>query len=491
MLARIRELFEELNRSGVRYCHWKSNFSLDDTVWGRTDIDLLVNRQDAVRFREILIHQRFRPVRNTDGAPFPSVEHHYAVDDDSGELVHLHAYYRVITGESLTKNYRLPIEEMLLQNTREEDGVCVPTKGAELVTFTLRIMLKHTSLVELVLLSRYWGEVRGEIDWLTEDDSLNSAVELVKAWLPPLDEDLFSTCVAALKSSTSRWQRIRLGRRVRSQLRSYARHSALRAWLSGVQRFAVMAFRRFARSKKNMVPQAGGAVVAFVGSEATGKSTLLSEVGGWLGGHFAVERVHAGKPAPTALTAIPNTLLPLLRAALPSHRSTRVEASYVGGNPTTNPKKSFPLIFGVRSVLLAHDRRALLTRAHSQAANGTVVLCDRYPSLQSGVPDGPQLSHLPTPGGKYSVRRRLARLEARLYREIPPPDLVIHLSAPLEVTVLRNAARDKTEPEDYVRRRHAQTSNLDFGQAQVHKIDTEQPVAETVRQVKKAIWEYL
>lgn len=232
-------------------------------------------------------------------------------------------------------------------------------------------------------------------------------------------------------------------------------------------------------------------MVAFVGSEATGKSTLLSEVGGWLGGHFAVERMHAGKPAPTALTAIPTALLPVLRAALPGHRSTRVEASYASGNPTTNPKEGFSLIFGVRSVLLAHDRRVLLTRAYSQAANGTIVLCDRYPSLQSGVPDGPQLSHLPTPEGKNSVRHRLARLEARLYREIPPPDLVIHLSAPLEVTVQRNAARDKTEPEDYVRRRHAQVSNLDFGQTPVHKIDTDQPVADTVRQVKEAIWEFL
>ena len=252
-----------------------------------------------------------------------------------------------------------------------------------------------------------------------------------------------------------------------------------------------MAFRRFARSRKNMIPQSGGAVVAFVGSEATGKSTLLSEVGSWLGKHFAVERVHAGKPSPTVLTAIPTALLPVLRAVLPGHRSTRVEASYASGNPTPNPKKNFSLIFGVRSVLLAHDRRALLTRAYRQAANGTVVLCDRYPSLQSGVPDGPQLSHLPTPEGKNSIRDRLARLEARLYREIPPPDLVIHLSAPLEVTVLRNAARDKTEPEDYVRRRHAQVSNLDFGRTPVHKIDTDQPVAETVRQVKEVIWAYL
>ena len=152
MLARIRDLVEELNRSGIRYCHWKSNFSLADSVWGRTDVDLLVHRQDAALFRGILAQQCFRPVRNTDGKPFPSVEHHYALDDDSGDFVHVHAYYRVITGESLAKNYRLPVEEMLLQNTETVGTVPVPTKGAELVIFTLRILLKHTSLIELVML---------------------------------------------------------------------------------------------------------------------------------------------------------------------------------------------------------------------------------------------------------------------------------------------------------------------------------------------------
>lgn len=491
MLVKIRNLIEELNKSGIRYCHWKSNFSLAEAVAGQTDVDLLVHRQDVPLFRSILTQLCFRPVRNTDGKPFPSVEHHYALDDDSGDFVHVHAYYRVITGESLTKNYRLPVEEMLLQPTREVDCVPVPTKGAELVIFTLRILLKHTSLIELLLLFRHWKQTQDEIDWLTENDALDEALDLVNRWLPPLDANFFSTCVAALKSPAPLWRRILLGHRLRSRLRVYARHSVIRAWLSGVQRFTVMLFRRLRRSKKNMIPQSGGAVIAFVGSEATGKSTLLSEISQWLGGHFAIERYHAGKPASTLLTAIPNFLLPVLRAMLPSYRSTRVETQFADDNGVKKSNKSYPLIFAVRSVLLAHDRRSLLKRAFGRGANGTIVLCDRYPSLQSGAPDSPQLSHLPVPAGKYSVRRLLARIEARLYREIPPPDLVIYLSAPLEVTILRNATRGKKEPEDFVRRRHSQSSNLDFGPTPVHRINTDQPFAETEREVKEIVWNYL
>jgi thymidylate kinase len=488
VLARIGHLIEELNGSGIRYCHWKSNYSLPETVLGRTDFDLLVHRQDACQFRKILTQQGFRPVQDTDRRPLPSMEHHFALDDDSGELVHVHAYYRVITGESLAKNYHLPLEEMLLQDTRAASAVRVPAREAELLTFTLRIMLKHTSLMELVLLSRYWKQAQAEMNWLAEDGSLEGALDLASIWLPPVEADLLSTCVAALRTPAPLWKRIVLGHRLRLRLRVYARHSTVRAWLSGAKTFTVMVVRRFGRSQKNLVPQSGGAVIAFVGAEATGKSTLLSEIGRWLGAHFVVERVHAGKPASTALTAIPNALLPALRALLPNYRSTRVATQYTSSKRVENPGKPFPLLYGVRSVLLAYDRRALLSRAFGRAANGAIVLCDRYPSQQSGAPDGPQLSHLPAPKGRVSVRRLLAHAEARLYRQIPPPDLVFYLTAPLEVTVSRNAARDKREPEEYVRWRHTLTSNLEFGKTPVHRVSTDQAFDQTVLEVKRAIW---
>jgi thymidylate kinase len=353
------------------------------------------------------------------------------------------------------------------------------------------MMLKHTSLMELVLLARYWKEVQQEIKWLLESESIDDTLNFVNCWLPSLDAGLFSDCIAALKSPTPLFRRIILGHQLRSQLRLYARHSALRAWLSGIKKFAIMFFHRLTRSKLGMIPQSGGAVIAFVGSEATGKTTLLAEIKGWLGDHFTVEQIHAGKPKSTILSVLPNLLVPALRAMLPTSRSTHVEAQYDSAEPSKPSPAGYPLIFTIRSALLAYDRRSLLTRAFGRAANGTIVLCDRYPSLVSGAPDSPQLSHLAVPTGRYSVRRLLARIESRLYREIPPPDLIIYLSAPLEVTVLRNATRGKKEPEEYVRRRHARSSNLEFGKTPTYKINTDQPLDQTILEVKRAIWNAL
>ena len=491
MLNKTQELIEELHKNRINYCHWKSNRALAESLAGETDIDLLVHRQDAAEFRTILSRLCFQPAITTGNEPFPSMEHYYALDEDSGVLLHLHAYYRVITGESLTKNYHLPIEDMLLQNTREMLSVRVPIKSAELVVFPLRIMLKHTSTAELLLLSRYWDEVKPEIDWLTEGNALAEAVSFVKQWLPALDPGLFVKCVLALKTPTPLVRRIALGHRLRAQLRPYARHSTVHNWTTGVKKFSKMFAHRVHGSKRGMVPSDGGVMIAFVGSEATGKSTLLAEMKEWLGEHFDVEQIHVGKPKSTPLSFVPNVFVPTLRSLLPGSRTTNIEAQKTLGELPEKSESDFPLTFGVRSALLAYDRRALLTRAYGQAANRTIVLCDRYPSALNGAPDSPQLPQLNGSSNADPIRHQLAQIENRLYQEIPPPDLVIYLNAPLEVTIARNANRGKEEPEEYVRRRHARSSNLAFENTKVYKINTDQPFNQTLREVKRVIWNTL
>ena len=230
-----------------------------------------------------------------------------------------------------------------------------------------------------------------------------------------------------------------------------------------------------------------GAVIAFVGSEASGKSTLLADTERWLGAELAVHRVHAGKPPPTLLTAVPNLLLPALRAALPRQRSTRIDLRRAATGGADRGLDELPLLFALRSVLLAHDRRILLRRAAARAAAGAVVLCDRYPSADVGAPDSRQLPAPAVGARRYSLHEWLACRESRLYADIPPPDLVFYLRAPLDLVLERNRARDKTEPEDLVRLRHRQTTALHFAGTVVQELDTSRPIAESIRDVRRAV----
>jgi thymidylate kinase len=491
MINKLQQLIEKLGANGIKYCHWKSNSALSQVLAGQTDVDFLIRRQDGDSFRLLMSQLNFRPTGLQGDAPFPAVEHYFAMDDETGILVHVHAYYRVITGESLSKNLHLPLEEMLLQNTREESSIQVPAKSAELVVFTIRMMLKHTSLVELFMLARDWKGVRREVEWLFATNPKDETLRLVADWLPSVDTGLFSECIDALKLPAPLPRRISLGLRLRSQLSIYARNSRLQAWWSGIQKFSLMAYGRLTRSKRGMILQSGGAVIAFVGPEATGKSTLLSETRRWLGEHFVIEQVHAGKPKSTLLTMLPNLLLPLLRSALPAYRPSKIETRRAATEQSQQSPEVAPLVSAIRSVFLAYDRRALLSRAFARAANGSIVLCDRYPSMSKGAPDGPQLQQFVIDPQRYPIQAWLARTEKRLYQEIPDPDMVISLYVPLEVALLRNKTRGKEEPEDYVRYRHSLASNLEYGDAQIYKINTNQPLDTTVLEVKKNIWRNL
>jgi thymidylate kinase len=279
-----------------------------------------------------------------------------------------------------------------------------------------------------------------------------------------------------------------LGVRVRTRLKRLARHHPTRARLAEIRKFTVRTRYRVSGSKKKLSPGSGGLVIAFVGPEASGKSTIVEEVRRWLGAYYTVTRIHAGKPPVTALTAVPHGLLPVLRRLLPDKRSTRVGARYEQDR-WQGAQRSYPLTFGVRAVMLAYERRALLAHAFSQAANGTIVLSDRYPSVGAAAPDGIQLTReeaAPDP-----VRRWLRAVEARIYAGIPAPDLVIRLTAPLHVTLARNADRHKTEPEHYVRSRHARTERIDFGRVPVCDISTDRPLDDVIRDAKQAIWDAL
>jgi thymidylate kinase len=74
---------------------------------------------------------------------------------------------------------------------------------------------------------------------------------------------------------------------------------------------------------------------------------------------------------------------------------------------------------------------------------------------------------------------------------VPPADLVLQLTAPLDVTLERNRRRSKAEPEDYVLSRHARSSAQEFHGVRVVEVDTNRPADESIREIRRIIWEAL
>jgi len=135
----------------------------------------------------------------------------------------------------------------------------------------------------------------------------------------------------------------------------------------------------------------------------------------------------------------------------------------------------------------------LATKIFRKAARGAIIICDRYPSNVVGTADSPRLDESNEMGVWSHIYRIMVRIERKIYASIPTPDYVIRLSVPLEVALSRNEQRRKkgNESDEYVRRRHEESNKASFPASFVYDISTEKPLEESVREVRKAMWNML
>ena len=132
---------------------------------------------------------------------------------------------------------------------------------------------------------------------LTTADAGEGWRQLLGKCLPDLPVLLFADCLKALADSTAWWPRFRLARRLQRHLHgpiaiadrspmlrlySLLRATWWRLWLS-----------RACSCKKPRQLPGGGSVIAVIGPDASGKSTMVEETTRWLGRisrHRAVDR---------------------------------------------------------------------------------------------------------------------------------------------------------------------------------------------------------
>ena len=138
MLKISSDLIEQLNKKGIKYCHWKSNVGLEKELEGG-ELDLYVDPESKKTFQKAIECLGFIKVIVPLQKHVDNVFHYYGCDSKTGKLLHLHVFYSIITGESLLKNYKFKIGDILLEDMTEKLGMPVPNSKLELFLFIIRI----------------------------------------------------------------------------------------------------------------------------------------------------------------------------------------------------------------------------------------------------------------------------------------------------------------------------------------------------------------
>lgn len=490
VLPVVRELVDRLEAASIAHCHWKSNEHLTAAVAGLTDLDVLVGRDNPEQLQMVLAAAGFR--RFSAIRPYPAIEDYLAHDHGSGRLVHLHLHHELTVGQPHLKGYRLPWAQRVLAGRRLEpaSGIYVAAPEMELLLLLVRSALKERwrdrirGLAGRPILG---SDARRECAWLRERADPTTMLALAGELLGAATAER----LGALLEGTWRDRRFRsFAAAVRHSLVCCRTFGPVGApWLAWMREVAWLADGLNRRYLHRPVPlrrvsPRGGLVVALLGADGSGKSTLTAALRRWLGVKLDVVPIYFGSgDGPSSLYRLP------LRAL-----ARRLQSKAPRDIPGSPPVDSCSLLRRLGrvpwAIALAAEKRSKLRRMTCARNRGMIVVCDRFPQNQRlGFNDGPLLGGWTTAPGR--LRRFLANWEAAIYDSATSaglPDLVVKLIATPTVAVARKPEMSLEEN----RRRVESIRSLFFSSPTlVVEIDADQALDLMVSEVKAIIWRLL
>ena len=486
MLPALLEVLHEFHRQQVSYCYWKSSRRLDAVFAGEGDVDLLVARNDQHRVQAILLDRDFKLFPSVADRDHPATMSFLGYDERGGQLIHIHLHFRLIVGEQLLKNYRIPWEEVLLTRAILHPTLPIrilePTSEAVLLVVRACLELRRLDPMTLCLwqaTTRKFALDRAELAKRVDRTTLRDlAAEL-------LGEDLAKLVAEALYGEQPLETQVRLRRRMRKHCAAYRSYNAVEArvrnagralsWVAGSLNKHVL----HAPRPWNRRAPGGGCMVAILGVDGSGKSTSVATMRAWLGSKVDVVPIYfgTGDGRPSLWLRPLKVAMPLIRRVLKS--KPRVASHGKISGPA--PGLLYSLLLMVWAVAVAVDKRKKLLAARRGTDRGLIVLADRYPQNQIlGFNDGPLLTRLTV---VPHWLRRFERAAYDLARRLPP-DLVIKLVVTPETAARREPEMDPA----IIRERIAALQQLELPGARVVCVDAEQPLAEVIRTVKHEIW---
>ena len=226
----------------------------------------------------------------------------------------------------------------------------------------------------------------------------------------------------------------------------------------------------------------GGRVVALIGVDGSGKSTVVRAIKTWLGAQVDVVPIYFGTgTGRSSLLLLPFKLMVPVITPWLSARSSGISQGELPGHP---PGLLYSLLLMVWATVVAMEKQGKLRAAHRGAKRGLIVVADRYPQNEildfNDGPLLPRLSRAPLwlrrfEAGAYALARRL------------PPDLVIKLRVAPDTVARRRPDMDRA----VILERINALRRLTFPGARVVSVDAEQPLAEVIRAVKGEVWRLL
>ena len=470
MLEIYKNLFKNLNNENITFCNWKDHHTAEKHLEGNGDLDIFIPLRLRKEFDRISKKEGFRQVSSYQSS-HNYIRHYYGLDEPTSKFVHIHAYFRIITGEHISKNYDLPIESYILENLDNSFLLPKTNIAAQNAIFLIRYFLKIGSLYGLI---QYWRDFRkysNEWNYIKHDCNFDDISELKLSF-----QDLEKMKQIFVSSSFAK--KFLFSLKIKKKLREYQRRSFFQHQVFNIKNLLLRSFNKiFLKKQKIFEP---GIVIAVCGLDGSGKSTLVSNLKFFFSKHFCTKIIHLGRPQSNMITFLANIIIKiysLFKVVFPKRKSP--SESLLSNNVS--------IIFAIRSVLLAYDRKIQSNKVFQYSKDGFMVICDRYPGMQNGKMDSPRIPKNPLKGYLYQY---FYNLEQKLYRSIKKAKFIFQLSVPLDVAIARNNLRVKfrKETDNELRERYLLNYEAKFLGENYYTIDASMSPKKVLEEVVNEVW---
>lgn len=483
MLPLIEKFLKALESEGVAYCHWKSNFFMARAAQGEDDLDLLISHKSRQAFLGVLNRYGFKEAWVPKGMKkIPGILSYYGYDEPTGRLVHVHIHYKLILGHDMTKNYHLPIETIYLKSSFLGEYFRIPVQEFEFAVFVIRMVLKYSTWNAILSgQGKLPDRERQEMESFQRRVSREQIDQVLIKHLPFLKRQLFDDCLRSLQPGCPFWVRSKSARQLQKVLHGCERRpKAMDIWLQFWRRLILAGKRRLVGKIPGKKMKNGGILVAFVGGDGAGKTTVVDGIAGWLSPPFVTLKIHMGKPSWSLTTVLVRGFLKVGRLFGLWPFSRVSYDYYYGENPGSFP--GYPSL--IRAVCTARDRYHSYVKARKRADKGEVVICDRFPLPQVISVDGPQIGRMTGALPSNWFIRLLGNLEKSYYQSIFWPDLLFVLKVEPDMAVKRKL----DENAAYVRARNREIWEKDWAGLAAHIIEVNLSKKEVLDRIKSLLW---
>lgn len=501
------KLFLAFEQNNIKYLHFKSNTNLSDSFNGKGDFDVLVDRTEIIKVEELILSHNGKRHNPTTVGNYVGVDNWLVFDENTGLIHHLHLHYQLVTGKQFVKDYVLPWNDLLFSSRIKDSeyGIYITNPNVELLLLAYRSVLKAKffDYIKKIFgiyhmdhsMQKEWTDMIGKVS-SSELDSFTKKI------CPDYAEKMMS--IVSKDTPTSR-DYLWLHKTVRKLMKPHRRYSSFSATMKTLRYQFYYKFSKYwnrltgsmAITKK--ISLQGGLIIAFVGVDGAGKSTVSDEISIWIRKKIESKRFYMGTgegslPFSAKLIGRVSSVIGSLRKKTKDNTTQKIVVKTGQKNLSLlkNPKSYIRQYLKMQKVIsVQRNNYVKIQKMQRYRLNGGISVLDRWPQMESiGQNDGPKIVEFKNIFGYKKFLKSKIDKENKYLGIVKTikPDYIFRLNISLNTCMRR---KPEHTDSSYYKKKIEDLMSIKFEGSKIIEIDAELPYEEEILLIKRILWKYI